>query len=624
MEKAFNKLRTKFRPRAKGYSGYVERLESSTSKLWQNKRWLCITVLSAVVVIWNLPYITSHGLIAQKPGDSDYFFQLYEAIRKSIVQYGQFPWWNPWVGGGVPLFANPQAGVFSLQTVLVLVFGSVIGLKLSIVVYNLIGFWGAFVLLRKNVKASHLVAAVLSFCWIANGFFVAHLFDHYTFIYFMLVPLGIHLQLEILKRRYWLYFGLFLALMALASFHYAFLQSVIIFGAVAAYQLGGSLFWKTGESLELIKKYSLAAGVFVILAGLRIAYTVQYVFDFPKSYAEPANPLTLLLKGLLTPGANANVVKGAYLRGPEGGYSLGEYSAYVGVMIFAAVICIAAIVFSKIWSEYRSKKAIKLQTTTLTVLLFLGFLALVVLVAKGGSDGLAPFSIIKMIPGYTNMRVPSRWLIWFGLISIVLIAYFVRTKTKGPGRAVVLTLVALASIELAATGAWYMRAQFTRKPVEFRSGKAEFIQYENYNPSIQGEAAVRALRNNTMDRSTVMFEYESTRNNMGELFGYEPLNLTLFDTMGRCGINKGCSFVDSKNADLVSWSPNKIELRRKAAGEIVLNTAPSNYWTVNGKRLDPLNDVIGNGKLVIRDESQNLTLSIEPKGPLEVIKNRIK
>lgn len=606
------------------YSQMVEGLDEAVARMWQRRKWHYIIALSLVVIAWNFPYIWSHTLIAQRPGDSDYFFQLYEAIRKSIIEYGQFPWWNPWVGGGVPLFANPQAGVISLQTPLVLLFGAVIGLKLSVVVYSLISFWGTYVLLKRSIKTSHLVSALLSFCWIANGFFVAHLFDHYTFIYFMLVPLGLHLQLNITEKRYWMYFGSFLGFMALASFHYAFLQSVIIFAAVGVGQLASTLLGKEGNAKGLVKRYVLAGALFAGMAGIRIAYTIQYVFDFPKSYVEPANSIALLLKGLLTPGANANFVKGAYLKGPDGGYSLGEYSAYVGVLLFGAVALIGCILVRKLWLQYKKDSVLRVDRPTLGLVALFVLLMLVVLVAKGGSDGLAPFSIIKMIPGYTNMRVPSRWLIWFGLLSIIIVAFYMGPRVRGRAKAVVAGLVLMAVLELTVTGAWYMRAQFTREAVVFRDPKAEFLQYENYNPTINGEVAIRALQNNTMDRSTVMFEYESTRNNVGELFGYEPLNLTLFDTMGRCGVNKGCGFVDSKNAQVVSWSPNKVVLKRLGAGDVVLNLAPSNYWLVNGQRLKPAARVIEKDKIVISDEANELVLEIRPKGPLEVIRARVR
>jgi hypothetical protein len=55
-------------------------------------------------------------------GDWAYFLQIYEAARLSILEYHQFPWWNPWNLGGVPLYANPQFGLVSIQMPLVLLF----------------------------------------------------------------------------------------------------------------------------------------------------------------------------------------------------------------------------------------------------------------------------------------------------------------------------------------------------------------------------------------------------------------------------------------------------------------------------------------------------------------------
>ena len=83
--------------------------------------------------------------------DWNYFFQVYEAVRLSILRYGQFPWWNIWCCGGVPLFANPQVGLFSINGVMVLLFGTVLGLKLSLVAHMLFGFEGMRRLLRRYV-----------------------------------------------------------------------------------------------------------------------------------------------------------------------------------------------------------------------------------------------------------------------------------------------------------------------------------------------------------------------------------------------------------------------------------------------------------------------------------------
>src|SRR6266516_7540877 len=73
-----------------------------------------------IVCVWALPMLLSRSRIEY--GDFGYFAQVYEAIKLSILGYHQFPWWNPWIAGGIPLYANPQAGVFSITTLFALIF----------------------------------------------------------------------------------------------------------------------------------------------------------------------------------------------------------------------------------------------------------------------------------------------------------------------------------------------------------------------------------------------------------------------------------------------------------------------------------------------------------------------
>src|SRR5687768_16141335 len=100
---------------------------------WKSKRLVGLArglVLSMPVVLFCLSFLLTGDRLG--PGDADYLIQTQEAMRRSILEFHQFPWWNPWVSGGVPLFANPQFGLISLQTPLTLLFGSIIGYKLAV------------------------------------------------------------------------------------------------------------------------------------------------------------------------------------------------------------------------------------------------------------------------------------------------------------------------------------------------------------------------------------------------------------------------------------------------------------------------------------------------------------
>ena len=63
--------------------------------------------------------------------DWDFVLDKFEALRRTILIWGQFPWWNPWSRGGFPLAAEPQIGAVSMATPLVLALGTTIGLRLA-------------------------------------------------------------------------------------------------------------------------------------------------------------------------------------------------------------------------------------------------------------------------------------------------------------------------------------------------------------------------------------------------------------------------------------------------------------------------------------------------------------
>ncbi len=106
-----------------------------------NARWLswalCIAVLSLVSPIMKNP----DGL-----GFSDWDFVLdkFEALRRTILIWGQFPWWNPWSRGGFPLAAEPQIGAVSIATPLVLALGTSIGLRLAAILCLLLAVEGTY------------------------------------------------------------------------------------------------------------------------------------------------------------------------------------------------------------------------------------------------------------------------------------------------------------------------------------------------------------------------------------------------------------------------------------------------------------------------------------------------
>jgi hypothetical protein len=106
----------------------------------RSDRWLP-WVLAALIAVLGWPLLSDPDGLPF--GDWDYYAAKYEACRRSIVDYQQFPWWDPWTRGGFPLAANPLCGVSGVAMPLVLAFGTTIGLRLATLACFLLAAEGA-------------------------------------------------------------------------------------------------------------------------------------------------------------------------------------------------------------------------------------------------------------------------------------------------------------------------------------------------------------------------------------------------------------------------------------------------------------------------------------------------
>ncbi len=60
-----------------------------------------------LLLLVNSPLIAS-GTKAAAEDWQIVFYPWAEALRYSILRYGQFPWWNPWALGGQPFLTDPR------------------------------------------------------------------------------------------------------------------------------------------------------------------------------------------------------------------------------------------------------------------------------------------------------------------------------------------------------------------------------------------------------------------------------------------------------------------------------------------------------------------------------------
>ena len=115
----------------------------------------------------------------------------YASVLRSVVEYGQWPFWNPWSCGGNVLWQNPQVPLLSPAYPLALVFSLPLAMKVNVVVHYWIGFVGMHLLVRQVAGVRFLpLATYLSCVFVASGALALHIAEgHAVFLPAFFLPL---------------------------------------------------------------------------------------------------------------------------------------------------------------------------------------------------------------------------------------------------------------------------------------------------------------------------------------------------------------------------------------------------------------------------------------------------
>jgi len=562
---------------------------------------LLLVLLTLPIVLYTLPFLMTGSRLAV--GDADYLMQTVEAARQTILEYHQFPWWNPWVSGGVPLFANPQFGLLSLPTLCGLLFGSIVGYKIALVLYLILGFWGMYFLLTRCFKTPIVTATLLGYIWTFGGYFAYRAAGHYTFFTIEFFPLLLLLFLRRNDIRFgWAWFGLALGLMINAAAHNTTVMSLAVVGVfilIELIKIGAkvgkrqSLRISAETNLADIKTLLLSALVTLIVAGPRAIASFEYIREYPRTLS-------------FFPEDSIGIPDGVFsIFGPVRQYfdpplipnwSWMEVSAYIGFATgVAAIICLVVLIRSRLLFKPITSRISPALLLILGIIFFLFGLGLII-------GDLSPYNLLRHLPVFSDMRVASRWMIWASLMVILFIgAYSLKRYRKA-----IKVLLAVSVIELFAFGTLFFAKQYTIEPAEYTHSSVinQQVHYDSKRNGIPYDENLTA----------------TTRANIGQVIAGDSLIDTRnpapfgIDTI-RCDSDQGsCKFVMTKNAVVTEWSPNKITLKRTGKGDIRLNMNPGKYWLVNNRYAFANMRLVEPGQsFTISDKSETIIIRMQPK-----------
>lgn len=562
---------------------------------------LFIALLTTPIILYCLPLLLTGNHLAV--GDADYYMQLQEAARKSIFEYGQFPWWNPWVAGGVPLFANPQFGLISIPSIFTLIFGSIIGYKLALTFYLVMGFWGFYLLFRKIFRTPLLTTILLCYIWTFGSFFAYRVAGHYTFFIIQFFPFLLFLFMKRKEIKYsWLWLGLVLGLMINSAAHYATIMSMVVFGIfilVEIFKLTTSLikqrFFSTTIGIDLrdIKFLFLSGVIMLIFAGQRIFYSLEYFREYPRSLPtmEPTTGIVKSIFAIFGPIRQYSNVPSI----PN--WSWMEISAYIGIMTgVAAIVCFILFIRKRDFFKARIGKISPFLILVLALLFFI--------LGLGTFAGdLSPYNLLRQLPVFSGMRVATRWLLWSSMMTLLFISLYNKSKY----RIIINGLLFISVIELFAFGSPFMAKNYvtTYKKYPTNSTINQQIQFDNKRDGVPYDENLTATTQSNIGQVVAGDSLIDTRQIPGAYSG---------NTI-RCDSDiKDCNFVMTNNANVTYWSPNAITLKRTAPGDISLNMNPGKYWLVNGHyTFTTMRLAEPDKKFIITDKSSIIKIKLQPK-----------
>jgi hypothetical protein len=194
-------------------------------KKWQIGVLILMSIL--VCLIYYFPILNSGNHLGIQDWDQNLAWT--ESTRISLLDYHQFPLWNPYKCGGSVQFANPQIPVISLQTIFALLLGTLAGIKFSIFFHGLLGLIG-FYFLAKQYKLSNLgsllSAIIFSFSGITGSFLSTGMVVFTSFAFTPYILICFNKSLE--KRNWGLAGGLLFALSFYAGYHISLLLGIYI------------------------------------------------------------------------------------------------------------------------------------------------------------------------------------------------------------------------------------------------------------------------------------------------------------------------------------------------------------------------------------------------------------
>jgi hypothetical protein len=508
--------------------------------------------------------------------DWDFVLDKFEALRRTILDWGQFPWWNPWCRGGFPLAAEPQIGAVSIATPLVLIWGTSIGLRLSAILCLLIAVEGAYRLAWLWFREPWSSAAA-SLIYGLNGGVIINTSQGYVIaMSYCSLPWLAGYAFRIGGRfSDGLRLGLWMAFALMNGIHY-----LSLYGAVLTTLIGirAVRVQPPKHRVRLVVNLLAAVGTFLAVCGWRLATVFLVQQDDQREWVTTWDESLLALIRQLLDRPSPDWPEA--LPGPH-------HAIYIGLTCYVgpAVLLLGLVSLASGWRWWHS----------LTLVSFW--------LSIGSVHWYHPSYWMARWPFFASAHVVTRWR-FVALLGLGLAVGSVLARWRGSARRIPGFLAVLLVWVIAVDFFWLAHQQF---PLAF-SVRPEPRLFPG--PAVPHIANVREG-----------LGFASVLRGYGVIRGYEPMLSYRRDapTLRRAREDpdyRGEAWTARGEVQPVFWSPNRLIFQVAPRQEVSINQNPGSWWWVNGQPgfagyrcAEPMVPFVARA-----DDAGRLELQIHPRG----------
>lgn len=420
-------------------------------------------LLYAAIATWYCaPLFASPDALGILDWDAHFFY--YGSVIKSVIEYGQLPFWNPWACGGAVLWQNGQVPLLSPVYPLSLLMSLALAMKVNIVVHYWVGLAGMHLLLSQSIGVrERSVVAALACISILSGGLAMHLaVGHANFLPVLYLPLQLHFTIRAVRSgavRDAILAAVPLALMIYNGALHVVPMSVAMIGVLS-----------TCAALALRRVRPIVVGLMIGLLGS--AYAAPKLLPvtlfvsserFVDARTTIEHPDAMSVEMLVRTYVDRYQHRGLRFEHQRSAWY--EYGNYIGGLAAAAII--GGLLVAWVVPGTR-ERWLGVSLSVAALMLFL--------LSAGEFSPVAPASLARFVPLFSSFRIPSRYTLAFVLLGTTAAGWAWRASVGGIGsRAaqVFVGAVALAGVlDVATQSRPQFAGVFSYPPLErtFRPG----------------------------------------------------------------------------------------------------------------------------------------------------------